>query len=33
MDMHNWKHGVYIFAIAVQKGDEKGQALASVMLD
>jgi hypothetical protein len=31
--MHTWKHGVYIFAIAVQKGDDKGQTLASVLMD
>jgi hypothetical protein len=33
MDMYTWKHGVYIFAVAVDKGSEKGQALASVMMD
>jgi hypothetical protein len=32
-EMHTWKHGVYIFAIAVQSGADKGQTLASVMLD
>jgi hypothetical protein len=33
MDMHTWKHGVYIFAVSVIRGEDKGQALASVMLD
>ena|SRR5437773_2121374 len=28
-----WKNGVYIFAIAVAKGADKGQNLASVLLD
>jgi len=28
-----WKSGVYIFAISVQSGSDKGQALASVLLD
>src|SRR5262245_8621234 len=28
-----WKHGVYIFAIAVGKGGNQGQNLASVLLD
>jgi hypothetical protein len=32
-EMHTWKHGVYIFAITVQKGDDKGQTLASVLMD
>ena len=32
-DMNTWKHGVYIFAVAVQKGNDKGQTLASVLMD
>ncbi len=32
-DMHTWKLGVYIFAVAVQKGNDKGQTLASVLMD
>ena len=28
-----WKNGVYIFAVAVTKGADKGQNLASVLLD
>jgi hypothetical protein len=28
-----WKSGVYIFAISVQSGSDKGQTLASVLLD
>src|SRR5260370_15025914 len=28
-----WKNGVYIFATAVTKGGDKGQNLASVLLD
>ena len=32
-DMHTWRHGVYIFAVAVQKGNDKGQTLASVLMD
>lgn len=32
-DMHTWKHGVYIFAVAIQKGKDKGQTLASVLMD
>jgi len=32
-NMASWKHGVYIFAVAVQKGNDKGQTLASVLMD
>jgi hypothetical protein len=32
-DMGTWKHGVYIFAVAVQIGSDKGQTLASVLMD
>jgi hypothetical protein len=28
-----WKEGVYIFAIAVEKGNDKGQSLATVLMD
>ncbi len=28
-----WKAGVYIFAVAVEKGADKGQTLATVLLD
>lgn len=28
-----WKPGVYIFAIAVEKSADKGQALATVLMD
>jgi hypothetical protein len=28
-----WKRGVYIFAVAVEKGSDKGQALATVLMD
>ncbi len=28
-----WKSGVYIFAVAVEKGSDKGQALATVVMD
>ncbi len=28
-----WKSGVYIFAIAVEKGANKGQTLATVLMD
>ena len=28
-----WKSGVYIFAVAVEKGSDKGQALATVLMD
>jgi hypothetical protein len=28
-----WKAGVYIFAVAVERGSDRGQALASVLMD
>ena len=28
-----WKPGVYIFAVAVEKGADKGQSLATVLMD
>ena len=28
-----WKAGVYIFAVAVQRGGDRGQNLASVLMD
>ena len=28
-----WKAGVYIFAVAVQKGEDRGQTLATVRMD
>jgi len=28
-----WKAGVYIFAVAVEKGVDKGQTLATVLMD
>ena len=28
-----WKAGVYIFAVAVEKGSDKGQTLATVLMD
>ena len=28
-----WKKGVYIFAVAVQRGADKGQTLATVLMD
>jgi hypothetical protein len=28
-----WKSGVYIFAVAVEKGADKGQTLATVLMD
>jgi hypothetical protein len=33
MDMRTWKAGIYIFAVAVEKGEDKGQTLASVLMD
>ncbi len=32
-DMHTWKLGVYIFAVVVRIGSDKGQTLASVLMD
>ncbi len=31
--MENWKGGVHIFAIAVKNGADKGQTLATVLMD
>jgi hypothetical protein len=31
--VERWKAGVYIFAIAVKKGSDRGQALATVLMD
>jgi hypothetical protein len=28
-----WKAGVYIFAVAVEKGNDKGQTLTTVLMD
>lgn len=33
INTETWKAGVYIFATAVQRGDDKGQTLASVLMD
>ena len=32
-NMETWRGGVHIFAIAVQKGADKGQTIASVLMD
>ncbi len=32
-NMETWKAGVYIFAVTVQKGSDKGQTLAKVLMD
>ncbi len=32
-DMHTWKSGVHIFAVAIQRGSDQGQALAAVLMD
>jgi hypothetical protein len=32
-NMGHWKHGVYIFAVAVERGKDRGQTLASVLMD
>ena len=32
-DMRTWRHGVYIFAISVERGNDKGQTLVSVLMD
>lgn len=32
-NMNTWKTGVYIFAVAVQIGADKGQTLAKVLMD
>lgn len=31
--VETWKGGVYIFAVAVEKGADKGQTLATVLMD
>jgi hypothetical protein len=31
--METWKLGVYIFAVVVERGKDKGQTLASVLMD
>lgn len=31
--METWKAGVYIFAVTVERGKDKGQTLASVLMD
>jgi len=28
-----WKKGVYIFAVAVERGEDRGQTLATVLMD
>ena len=33
INTQTWKAGVYIFAVAVQRGADKGQTLASVLMD
>ena len=33
INTQTWKAGVYIFAVAVERGADKGQALASVLMD
>ncbi len=33
LDMKTWKHGIYIFAVAVHMGKDKGQTLTSVLMD
>lgn len=33
INTQTWKAGVYIFAVAVSKGTDKGQALTSVLMD
>lgn len=33
VQMETWKHGVHVFAIAVQRGLDKGQTLVAVHLD
>jgi hypothetical protein len=33
INMETWKSGVHIFAVAVQKGNDKGQTLAAVLMD
>jgi hypothetical protein len=33
INTQTWKAGVYIFAVAVQRGQDKGQTLATVLMD
>jgi hypothetical protein len=33
INTETWKSGVYIFAVAVQRGSDLGQTLATVMMD
>lgn len=33
INVQTWKAGVYIFALAVQRGSDKGQTLATVLMD
>jgi hypothetical protein len=33
INTETWKAGTYIFAVAVERGADKGQALASVLMD
>ncbi|HEX2058066.1 MAG TPA: hypothetical protein VHI71_06825 [Actinomycetota bacterium] len=33
INTETWKAGVYIFAVAVTRGTDKGQALATVLMD
>ena len=33
INTQTWKAGTYIFAVAVERGADKGQALASVLMD
>lgn len=33
INTQTWKAGVYIFAVAIERGGDKGQALATVLMD
>jgi hypothetical protein len=33
INTETWKAGVYVFAVAVTRGADKGQALATVLMD
>jgi hypothetical protein len=33
IDKETWKAGVYIFAIAISRGSDQGQTLATVLMD
>jgi hypothetical protein len=33
INTQTWKAGVYIFAVAVERGTDKGQTLATVLMD